>query len=147
MSVFTLRNHSAKLTRLVFSIAAFAFVFSLAVAARAQQPDDVITTNTSLVQLSVGVVDKQGHPITNLSQNDFAIFEDGARRPIVHFEPTDAPFSLVMLLDTSGSTITFRQQINQAAIRFLEALGPDDRVAVIDFNAKGPKLQLPFSTD
>ena len=107
----------------------------------------VVTTDTALVQLSVGVVDKQGNPITNLSANDFAVFEDGVRRPIVHFEPTDAPFSLVMLLDTSGSTINFRQQINQAAIRFLEALGPEDRVAIVDFNGKGPKLQLPFSTD
>ena len=107
----------------------------------------MVTTDTALVQLSVGVVDKQGHPITNLSANDFAVFEDGVRRPIVHFEPTDAPFSLVMLLDTSGSTINFRQQINQAAIRFLEALGPEDRVAIVDFNGKGPKLQLPFSTD
>ena len=109
--------------------------------------DDVVKTDTSLVQLSVGVVDKQGHPITNLSANDFVIFEDGVRRPIVHFEPTDAPFSLVMMLDTSGSTLTFRQQINQAALRFLDALGPDDRVAVIDFNGKGTKLQLPFTTD
>ena len=107
----------------------------------------MVTTDTALVQLSVGVVDKQGHPITNLSANDFAVFEDGVRRPILHFEPTDAPFSLVMLLDTSGSTINFRQQINQAAIRFLEALGPEDRVAIVDFNGKGPKLQLPFSTD
>ena len=112
---------------------------------RAQDP--VVTTDIALVQLSVGVVDKQGHPITNLSANDFAVFEDGVRRPILHFEPTDAPFSLVMLLDTSGSTINFRQQINQAAIRFLEALGPEDRVAIVDFNGKGPKLQLPFSTD
>ena len=127
------------------------FMFLLALTAftdvvRAQDVP-VVTTDTALVQLSVGVVDKQGNPITNLSANDFAVFEDGVRRPIVHFEPTDAPFSLVMLLDTSGSTINFRQQINQAAIRFLEALGPDDRVAVIDFNGKGPKLQLPFSTD
>jgi len=122
-------------------------ILAASAAARAQGPDEVIKTDTSLVQLSVGVVDKQGHAITNLSANDFAVFEDGARRPIVHFEPTDAPFSLVMLLDTSGSTINFRQQINQAALRFLDALGPDDRVAVIDFNGKGPKLQLPFSTD
>src|SRR5436190_4423135 len=56
--------------------------------------DDVLTTDTSLVQLSVGVVDKTGHAITNLSQNDFAVFENGQPRPIVHFEPADAPFSL-----------------------------------------------------
>jgi len=113
--------------------------------ARAQ--DDVITTNTALVQLSVGVVDKRGQVITNLSANDFVVYEDGVRRPIVHFEPTDAPFSLVMLLDTSGSTVNFRQQINQAALRFLDALAPEDRVAVISFNGKGPKLDLAFSGD
>jgi len=114
-------------------------------AARAQ--DDVIKTETSLVQLNVGVVDKQGNSITNLSANDFVIYEDGVRSPIVHFEPTEAPFSLVMLLDTSGSTVTFRQQIQGAALRFLDALRPEDRVAVVDFNGKGTKLQLPFSTD
>ena len=113
----------------------------------ASAQDDVIKTETSLVQLSVGVVDKQGHPITNLSQSDFVIYEDGVRRPIAHFEPAEAPFSLVMLLDTSGSTVTFRQQIEGAALRFLDALRPEDRVAVIDFNGKGAKLQLPFSTD
>src|SRR5690349_21951977 len=112
MSFFTLRNRRVKLNRLVFALAAFAFAFSLATGgAQAQQPDDVITTDTSLVQLNVGVVDKQGNSITNLSQNDFSVFENGQRRPIVHFEPADAPFSLVMLLDMSGSTVTFRQQI------------------------------------
>jgi len=120
-------------------------ILTAATVARAQ--DDVIRTETSLVQLSVGVVDKQGNPITTLSQNDFVVYEDGVKRPIVHFEPTEAPFSLVMLLDTSGSTVTFRQQIEGAALRFLDALRPEDRVAVIDFNGKGAKVQLPFSTD
>jgi len=133
------------LPSLTLGLLALLFLVSASSPAHAQ--DEVIKTDTSLVQLSVGVADKQGHPITNLSQNDFAIFEDGVRRPILHFEPTDAPFSLVMLLDTSGSTINFRQQINQAALRFLDALAPDDRVAIVDFNGKGAKLQLPFSTD
>lgn len=115
--------------------------------ANAQQPDEVIRTETALVQLNVGVVDRQGHAITTLSPNDFAIYEDGVRRPILHFEPTDAPFSLVMLLDMSGSTVNFRQQIQQAALRFLDALTPADRVAVIEFNGKGVKSLLGFSTD
>ncbi len=142
-SLFQVIRH--KLPSLALGLLTAFAIFAAAPAARAQ--DDVIKTDTSLVQLSVGVVDKQGRPITNLSAGDFAIFEDGVRRPIVHFEPTDAPFSLVMMLDTSGSTVTFRQQINQAALRFLDALGPDDRVAIVDFNGKGTKLQLPFSTD
>lgn len=121
-------------------------VFMIAATAHAQQ-DDVITTDTALVQLNVGVVDKQGRSITNLSANDFAVFEDGVRRPIVSFEPTEAPFSLVLLLDMSGSTVNFRQQIRAAALRFLDALSPDDRVSVIQFNSKGVKSLLGFTTD
>lgn len=111
------------------------------------QQDDVITTDTSLVQLNVGVVDKTGRSITNLSANDFSVFEDGVRRPILHFEPTEAPFSLIMLLDMSGSTINFRQQIYMSAVRFLDALTPDDRVAVVAFNGKGVKSLQGFTND
>jgi VWFA-related protein len=121
-------------------------VITVAAVARAQQ-DDVITTDTSLVQLNVGVVDQQGRSITNLSANDFVVFEDGVRRPIVSFEPTEAPFSLVLLLDMSGSTVNFRQQIRSAALRFLDALSPDDRVSVVQFNGKGVKSLLGFTTD
>jgi len=114
--------------------------------ASAQQPDDVVRTETSLVQLNVGVVDPRGRAVTSLSQNDFTVYEDGVKQPILHFEPTYAPFSLVLLLDTSGSTVSFRQQFKQAAWRFLDALAPEDRVAVIQFNAKVKKL-AEFSTD
>ena len=124
-----------------------ALVIILAVGAQAQQPDDVITTDTSLVQLNVGVVDRQGHAITTLARNDFVVYEDGVQRPIFSFVPTEAPFSLVMLLDMSGSTINFRQQIQGAALRFLDALAPEDRVAVVEFNGKGVKSLLGFSTD
>jgi len=113
----------------------------------AQQPDEVITTDTSLVQLNVGVVDKSGNSVTTLSRNDFVVYEDGVRRPILSFEPTEAPFSLVLMLDMSGSTVNFRQQIQGAALRFLDALTTEDRVAIVEFNGKGVKSLLGFSTD
>jgi Ca-activated chloride channel homolog len=112
----------------------------------AQEPDDVIRTDVSLVQLNIGVVDGQGRAITSLSKNDFAIYEDGVRQSILYFEPTSAPFSLVLMLDCSGSTISFRQQLKQAAFRFLDALAPEDRVEVVQFNAKVKTLAA-FSTD
>jgi hypothetical protein len=105
--------------------------------ASAQEPDDVVRTETSLVQLNVGVVDpRRGRAVTSLSQNDFTVYEDGVKQHIFTLNRPDAPFSLVLLLDTSGSTVNFRQQFKQAAWRFLDALAPDDRVAVIQFNAK-----------
>jgi VWFA-related protein len=129
------------------AIAMISLVLAISGTARAQEPDEVIKTDTSLVQLNVGVVDRQGHAVTTLLRNDFAVYEDGVRRPIAAFEPTEAPFSLVLLLDMSGSTITFRQQIQGAALRFLDALEPDDRVAVVSFNGKGVHSLLGFSTD
>jgi len=129
----------------MLSCAALLIVFAVGVSA--QQPDDTIVFNTALVQLNVGVVDRQGRAITTLSRNDFKVYEDGVLRPIATFEPTESPFSLVMMLDMSGSTINFRQQIQQSALRFLDALAPDDRVAVVEFNGKGVKTLLGFSTD
>ena len=118
----------------------FAALFAAAVALplRAQQqpqpPDeDVITVESNLVRLNVGVVDRQGRPVVSLSQGDFAVYEDGERQTIRSFEPVVAPFSLVLLLDMSGSTLSFRTQLRMAALRFIDALGPEDRVSVVAF--------------
>ena len=123
----------------------FLAVFA-SVSANAQDPDDIIRTETSLVQLNIGVVDKQGRAVTSLTRNDFVVYEDGVRQSIELFEPAQAPFSLVLLLDMSGSTITFRQQLKLASQRFLDALAPEDRVSVIQFNAEVKSL-TGFSTN
>ena len=79
------------------------FVLSLLPsAASGQGPDDVVRTDVSLVQLNIGVVDPRGYAVTSLSRNDFTVFEDGVKQPILNFEPTETPFSLVLLLDTSA---------------------------------------------
>src|SRR6266446_6820510 len=146
MTLFTRTRMSNQRRFLCLSLLPTIILFLGASVAAAQQ-DDTVRTETSLVQLNVGVVNRQGQAMTSLSRNDFTIYEDGVKQPIQSFEPTEAPFSLVMLLDTSGSTINFRQQIEQAALRFLDALTPEDRVAVVEFNGKGVKSQLGFSTD
>ncbi len=112
----------------------------------AQDQDEPIRIESNLVQLNVGVADSQGRPVTNLSRDDFAVYEDNVRQQIVNFEPVQKPFSLVLLLDVSGSTLTFRTQLKQSALRFIESLGADDRVAVIAFNDK-MKLLTTFTAD
>src|SRR5829696_2670427 len=82
-----------------------------------EDPGDVVRVETNLVQLNVGVVDRQGRAVTNLSRNDFIVYEDDVRQPIVNFEPAAAPFSLALLLDMSGSTLNFRPTLKQAALR------------------------------
>ncbi len=134
------------LSKAWLSVLVIALTFSGASLVSVAQEDEVLRTDISLVQLNVGVVDRQGRAITSLSRNDFAVYEDGVKQSISAFEPASAPFSLVLLLDMSGSTINFRQQLKQATVRFLDALAPGDRVAVVQFNAKIKKL-IGFSTD
>jgi VWFA-related protein len=112
----------------------------------AQNEDDPIKVDTSIVRLNIGVVNTRGEPVTNLSKDDFSVYEDGVKQNISRFEPTVAPFSVVMILDMSGSTLGFRETIRQSAFRFIDALAPDDRVAVIEFYDK-VNLRNDFTTD
>ncbi len=100
------------------------------------QSDDEINIDSSIVRLNVGTVSRSGQPIKNLTKENFSIYEDGVKQEITRFEPTTAPFSLVMILDMSGSTLGFRQTIQQSAYRFVDALAPTDRIAVIEFYDK-----------
>jgi Ca-activated chloride channel homolog len=110
------------------------------------QDDEVIKVDTSIVRLNIGVVNPKGQSITNLNKEDFAVYEDGIKQNILRFEPTVAPFSVVMILDMSGSTLGFRETIRQSAFRFIDALSPDDRVAVVEFYDK-VNLRNDFTTD
>ncbi len=117
---------------------AFLFVLFLAggLISVSAQNDEIIKVDSSIVRLNVGVADGRGRPITNLSKENFAVYEDGVKQNIVRFEPTVAPFSVVIILDMSGSTLGFREIIRQSAVRFIDALAPEDRVAVIEFYDK-----------
>ena len=112
----------------------------------AAQIDDPIKVDSAVVRLNVGVVDGRGRPIINLGRSDFTLYENGQKQEIVSFETSSAPFSVMLLLDMSGSTKSFRQNIALPASRFLDALGPQDRVAVAEFNNK-TKLLNDFTTD
>ena len=100
------------------------------------QVDDPIKIDSAIVRVNIGVVDQRGRPITSLEKANFSVFEDGVKQEVSRFEYTTAPFSVVMMLDMSGSTKSFRQNIQLSASRFLDALGPDDRVAVVEFYSK-----------
>ena len=129
----TMTNFIMRFYKLLFTI------FTLFLGASftlAQDKDDVIKVDSSIVRLNVGVVTRSGSPVKNLNKDDFVLFEDGIRQNITRFEPTIAPFSVVMILDMSGSTLGFRQTIQTSAFRFIDALSPDDRVSIIEFYDK-----------
>jgi VWFA-related protein len=92
--------------------------------------------NTTLVTIPVSVMDREGHYAPNLRKEDFRLWEDGVEQQIAFFATVDKPFSLVLMLDTSGSTRFQLNEIQDAAIAFVNQLQPADRVMVVTFDDK-----------
>lgn len=95
---------------------------------------DVVRVDTQLVSVPAVVTDKVGHPLSNLRAENFVLYEDGRPQKISNFATTDAPFEVVLLLDTSSSTRADLGLIRSAARTFIEALRPGDRVSIVAFN-------------
>lgn len=95
---------------------------------------DVIRVDTTLVTLPVSVTDRDGKYMPNLTKSDFRLWEDGVEQQVAFFASVDKPFSVVLMLDTSGSTRFKIEDIQDAAIAFVNQLRPDDRVMVVSFD-------------
>lgn len=107
---------------------------------------DVIRVNTTLVTLPVSVTDRDGRYIPNLRKEDFRLWEDGVEQPVAFFSSVDKPFSVVLMLDTSGSTRFRLDEIQDAAITFVNQLRPDDRVMVVSFDDR-VRILSEFTSD
>lgn len=73
--------------------------------------------------------------VPNLVQEDFQVYEEGSLQQIERFDSTEAPFSLLLLLDVSGSTKSYLNLIKDASIQFTEEIKTNDRIAVATFNS------------
>ena len=98
------------------------------------QDEDPIKLHTTLVQVPVVVSERGGRYVSDLSRDEFTVFEDGVKQSIEVFGSVEEPFSVALLLDSSGSTEAALEQIKSAAMAFLSNLRPHDRVMVISFN-------------
>jgi Ca-activated chloride channel homolog len=108
-----------------------------AVQARAQEKenqDEPIKLKSDLVMLTSSVIDRQGNVLKALKADDFIIYEDGAKQKIELFASTEEPFTVMLLLDVSGSTRDDIALIKSAAKNFLAELRDKDRVGVILFS-------------
>src|ERR1700752_2633391 len=95
---------------------------------------DVIRVNTTLITIPVSVMDRDGRYVPNLLKDDFRIWEDGVEQDVAFFQSVDKPFSVVLMLDTSPSTQFRLEDIQDAAISFVNHLRSDDKVMVVSFN-------------
>lgn len=105
--------------------------------------EEVVRVETSLISVPVAVYDRAGRYIPNLEKEEFKIFENGVEQEIAYFATTEQPFTVVLLLDTSPSTEYKIEEIQSAAIAFVNQLKPQDKVMVIEFDANVHVLAEP----
>lgn len=108
---------------------------------------DVIRVDTELVSVNVSVVDRgTNRGINDLTKDDFRLYEDNVQQQVAHFDSASAPFNLVLLIDLSGSTAKVVELIKSAALHFVDAARPFDRIGVITF-AGGQVVVSSLTTD
>ena len=101
------------------------------------QPGFAISTTVPLVNVDVVVTDNDGNYLNNLKKENFRITEDGVSQTITNFGTTDAPITVVLLVEFSqlGYGWFLYNAVNWADV-FLHQLKPNDWVALESFNMR-----------
>ena len=89
-----------------------------------------------LVVLQATVKNDRGELVTDLSRDVFTVYEDGKRQRIAIFRKDDAPVSIGLLIDNSGSMRQKRAKVEATALAFVRASNPLNEVFVINFADK-----------
>ena len=109
-------------------------------------PEPTLRVDSSLVLIPAQVTTREGSPIMDLQRKDFRIYEDGAEQEITYFAKDDAPVSIGLLLDSSGSMRNKKQKSSEAAAAFFKTANSDDEFFLIEFDDH-PRLAVPFTAD
>ncbi len=84
--------------------------------------------------------------VTGLDKENFKLFEDKVEQEITQFSSEDAPLSVGIVFDTSGSMGAKLQKSRQAVAQFMKTANPEDEFFLIQFNDR-PELVVPFTPD
>jgi Ca-activated chloride channel homolog len=117
-----------------------AIVVTALVSAHAQTParpqQQIFRAAIDVVSLNVTVMDPQNRYLTDLSEGDFAVYEDGTKQDLLFFNRSSLPIALSLLIDTSASMENRLQIAQEAAIGFARKLRPQDFAQVVDFDSR-----------
>jgi len=108
---------------------------------RPESPPFSLKVHVDLVILNVAVVDEKGANVTSLKKQDFIVYEDDVEQQVSDFLPVEAPFHLVLALDTSISTRSSLSLIKKAASNFTDQLRSSDRIAISEINSSVRDIQ------
>ena len=106
-------------------------------AARGQDAPDTglnLRVDTTLVQIPVAVTDSLNRFVLGLQKEDFHLSEDGVEQTVAHFSGEDAPLSVGLVFDESGS-MDYKLRTSQAAVaQFLKTMNADDEAFLVEFS-------------
>jgi Ca-activated chloride channel homolog len=119
-------------------------LIALAAVLCAAQTEPRIVVDTTLVVIPVTVTDPSNRFVLGLEKEDFAVFEDGVEQKITHFSGEDAPLSVGLIVDTSGSMGLKMDTSHRAVTEFLKAMNAQDEAFLIQFNDRAEVVQ-PFT--
>jgi VWFA-related protein len=98
-------------------------------------PQEVVKVDVDLVTVDALVLEKKTARIVGgLKQQDFLIYEDGAKQEITHFSQDSLPLSVLFLIDRGGCLDPFGDRVHRAAREAVERLKPADEVAVMTYH-------------
>src|SRR5205814_10464353 len=106
---------------------------------------DIVKVDTTLISIPVSVMDRDGKYIPDLTKDDFHVWEDGIEQRVAYFASTEKPFTVALLIDTSGSTRFRLDEIQEVALSFFEQLRTEDRIMVVSFSDKYRVFAQPTS--
>src|SRR5260370_29615933 len=105
-----------------------------------------LRVDVPLVLIPVHVTTPLGTSVTTLNQENFRLFEDSVEQTIRAFAKEDAPVSIGLLFDTSGSMRNKMRKSVDAASELFKSANPEDEFFLIELNER-PKLTVPFTPD
>ncbi len=123
-----------KVWKPIAGAAALAAAMSLSLLA--QQPQPTFKAGTQVVSIFATVTDPQKRLVSDLTQEDFSVFDNEKPQALVYFDNSIRPINVVVMLDTSGSMTLTIDLLKQAAEQFLLRLLPEDKARVGAFNDK-----------
>jgi len=103
-----------------------------------------IRVDTQLVLINVTVTDPLNRFVTGLEKRDFRLFEDKVEQSISHFASEDAPLSIGLVFDCSGSMGPKLQKSRQAVAQFFKTANPEDEFFLVQFNDR-PDMVMGFT--
>ena len=112
----------------------------------ADDKEETLKIDSTLVTIPVSVIDSGGKYLLHLTQKDFKLYEEDTPQEITNFASVAIPVNVVLMIDTSRSTKFKIEDIQRAAVTFVEQLRPGDRVMVVSFDDK-VRVQGEFTSD